>query len=475
MTKETSEILAAKKAILSQPANISSYLTLASLFKDQGEKTRFVRTHKVAAERQVKNSELLLKAGTSKIGAEKFNEAIILFKKSARTNSHSLAWFYLGVCLFAQGEYSQSLKMYKFSIQHIPDHVATLMNIGVLLQLNNNPRKAKHCYKLALEIEPNNAGLHYNTATALLSSGEYPSGWKHFRWRFKNPSTSAIHALPRGKEWKGENLEPGNRLGIISEQGLGDTIQFIRYCTALRARGISIQTFIQKPLVGLVRESGLDPECQENTIAENSEIDTWIPLLSIPEILEVTPSNPIISSPYITTRKDLIAKWRNRLNKSNKFKVGIKWQGFQGNERLYNQSIGRSLPLSKFKTLADNFDIEFISLQKDEGSEQISACGFDKKFTPHLKTIEKERCMIETAAIIKSCDLILTCDSVIAHLAGALGAPTWILLNSCPEWRWGDKGNTTFWYPSAKLFRQKEQGNWNGVIQDVADCLAKHI
>ena len=405
---------------------------------------------------------------------EKFNEAIILFTKSARTNNQSLAWFYLGVCLFALGEYSQSLKMYYFSIQHLPDHVGTLMNIGVLLQLNNKPRKAKHSYKLALDIEPNNAGLHYNTATALLSSGEYPSGWKHFRWRLQNPSTSAIHALPHGKEWKGENLEPGQRIGIISEQGLGDTIQFIRYCATLRARGISIQTFIQKSLVSLIRESGLDPECQENTVAENSEIDTWIPLLSIPEILGVTPKNPIICSPYITTRKDLITKWSNRFNKSNKLKVGIKWQGFQGNERLYNQSIGRSFPLSKFKVLADNFNIEFISLQKDEGSEQISTCGFDEKFTSHLKIIEEKKCMLETAAIIKSCDLILTCDSVIAHLAGALGAPTWVLLNSCPEWRWGDKGNTTFWYPTAKLFRQKEQ-NWNTVIEDVANSLTKHI
>ncbi len=475
MKKENSEILATKKAILREPINTNNYIKLATLFKSQGKKTHFFRSYKIATERQAKNAELLLKAGISEMEVEKFNEALILFTKSARTNNQSLAWFHLGICLFALGEYSQSLRMYRLSIQHLPGHVGTLMNIGVLLQLNNKPRKAARSYEIALTFEPDNAGLHYNKATALLSSGQYLSGWKHFRWRFENPSTSAIHALPHGNKWKGENLEPGQRLGIISEQGLGDTIQFIRYCATLRARGISIKTFIQKSLVSLVRESGLDPECQENTIAENSEIDTWIPLLSIPEILGVTPNNPIISSSYITTRKDLITKWCNRFSKSNKFKVGIKWQGFQGNERLYNQSIGRSIPLSKFKALADNFEIEFISLQKDEGSEQISTCGFDKKFTPLLKCTEKERCMLETAAIIASCDLILTCDSVIAHLAGALGAPTWVLLNSCPEWRWGDKGNTTFWYPTAKLFRQKEQGDWSRVIQDVANSLSKHI
>ena len=470
------QIQLAKISILQQPSSAKAYLQLAALFKKENQKDSYFYSHKFAKDNNPEDLKILIAAGIAGVEAEKFNEAKSLFQEAAKKEDKNyLAWFYLGLCLFAQKKYAKSLQMFYLSTQLNPIHLGTLTNIGVLFQLNNLPHKAACCYKIALQIEPKNAGLNYNLATALLSSGQYVEGWKHFRWRFQNPSTSAIHALPSGKEWRGEKLKIGQRVGVISEQGLGDTIQFIRYCKTLKERGMPIQCFIQKPLVDLVRESGIDAECQQNTNAESSDIDTWIPLMSIPEILGVTPNNPIISSTYIKTREDLINKWSNQLNSPDKLTIGIKWQGFQGNERLFNQSIGRSLPLSKFKLIADNFNVEFVSLQKDEGSEQISNCGFEEKFTPHLQSVEEERCMLETAAIIMSCDLILTCDSVIAHLSGALGAPTWLLLNSCPEWRWGHAGKTTFWYPNTRLFRQKNQGNWDDVVQNIAKEMTHFI
>ena len=198
----------------------------------------------------------------------------------------------------------------------------------------------------------------------------------------------------------------------------------------------------------------------------------WVPLLSIPKYLDVNPSNPIITEPYISVSDALINKWKNILANEQKPIIAINWQGNPDTEK--NNLKGRSIPLETFSKLCD-LDIKLLSLQKGFGAEQFENCSFKNKFVACQKQIDSTWDFLENAAIIANCDLVITCDTSIAHLTGAMGKKVWLLLRDIPFWTWGMNSKTTFWYPSMKLFRQQERHNWHKVIENVAIELGQEI
>ena len=217
----------------------------------------------------------------------------------------------------------------------------------------------------------------------------------------------------------------------------------------------------------MIKESNIHPNPltpeQAITISEGQ----WIPLLSILQYLKVSPVNPISNQPYIFTKDEYIEKWKNSLSKEKKIIIGINWQGNPNSEK--NSQKGRSLPLETFSILSENKNIKFVSLQKGFGAEQLVQCSFKNRFVECQEEVNETWDFIENAAIIRNCDLIITSDTSIAHLAGGLGNLTWLLLKDGSEWRWGMHSHTTFWYPSMRLFRQKERGNWKEVMRRVSN------
>ena len=182
---------------------------------------------------------------------------------------------------------------------------------------------------------------------------------------------------------------------------------------------------------------------------------------------------PIITQPYIKTTEELNTKWKEILSTENRPIIGINWQGNPSHEK--GSSVGRSLPLETFAPIAQLTNVKFLSLQKGFVIEKLETCSFKDRFVRCQNQINKTWDFLETAAIIANCDLVITSDTSVAHLAGGMGKNTWMLLKRIPEWRWGLRGDTTFWYPTMRLFRKRERGNWNELMEEVTEALQKHF
>ena len=245
----------------------------------------------------------------------------------------------------------------------------------------------------------------------------------------------------------------------------------MRYIPYLRNQGFKVSFCVQEKLHSLIQASGIDqnplkPE-QSETISEGR----WSPLLSLPKYLQVEPNNPLISEPYIFATKELKKKWKNILSIEKRPIIGINWQG---NPNIEKGGLrGRSLPLETFSTLAKNNKFKLLSLQKGFGSEQLEKCSFKSEFIECQAKIDDTWDLLDYAAIIENCDLIITSDTYIAHLAGGMGKTTWLLLHYLSDWRWGMEPETTFWYPSMKLFRQKQRNDWQEPMERISNILTK--
>ena len=339
-------------------------------------------------------------------------------------------------------------------------------NLGNLLKEQGDLNAAIESFKTAMELKSDFWDAAFNLSITMLLKEDYTNGWQKYESRRKREGGSGkLHASPKSKEWDGEPLQENTQLLLVSEQGYGDTLQFMRYAQALKQQGIHTSLCAQTKLHSLIQASGIDaspltPD-QANLVTDGQ----WIPLLSLPKHLGVGPDNPIITEPYIHTTDELSTKWRTILSAEQRPIIGINWQG---NPAAENTELrGRSLPLETFAPIAQLKSITMLSLQKGFGSEQLENCSFKDRFVSCQDQINDTWDFLETAAIIANCDLIITSDTSVAHLAGGMGKPTWLLLKKIPEWRWGLESDSTFWYPSMRLFRQKESGNWDEVMERV--------
>ena len=355
------------------------------------------------------------------------------------------------------------------AIELNPEFVEAYSNLGFILINLGKLQEAESLQLKAIELNPQHAEAHSNLAYIQLLNGDYGSGLENYEFRFKMKEPVFIHGQTRLKRIDSEKIQRGEKLIVVSEQGLGDTFLFMRYVPFLRKLGLDVSFSAQKKLHTLIKSSGIEKKPltpdQVNEVTEGK----WIPLLSLPRYLKIRPENPIISEPYISSTDQLTKKWKNILSTEKRPIVAINWQGNPNMEKRSYQ--GRSIPLEQFSYLTNNNEIKLLSLQKGFGSEQLDHCSFRKKFVQCQPQIDSTWDFLENAAIIENCDLVITCDTSIAHLAGGIGKKVWLLLKDIPYWTWGLKGESTFWYPSMRLFRQKERQNWQEVMQRVSNEL----
>jgi len=358
------------------------------------------------------------------------------------------------------------------TIELNPNFAEAYSNLGNILMRLGRLQEAEIPYKKAIALNPDYAQGHYNLSHLELLIGDYQSGLENYEFRFKKKKQPAItHGNTKLKRLNNQPLQTGEKLLVISEQGFGDTLHFMRYIPYLRQQGIDVSFCAQTQLHSLIKASGIDtnpltPE-QASLVSEG----LWIPLLSVPRYLKVRPDNPIISNPYIYSTDELNKKWREILSPEKRPIIGINWQGNPNAEKA--SAKGRSLPLETFSTLAKHHNFNFLSLQKGFGSEQLEHCSFKNQFVQCQPQINSTWDFLENAAIIENCDLIITSDTSIAHLAGGMGKSTWVLLKHVPGWRWGIESENTFWYPSIRLFRQQTRQNWHEVMNRVDEQLKK--
>ncbi len=317
-----------------------------------------------------------------------------------------------------------------------------------------------------LELKPDYAQAHLNRALVLLLQGKWEQGWPDYEYRQKADRITASRCeIPR---WNGEPLD-AKTIVLRCEQGLGDTIQFARYAALLKERGATVALQCQKALLPLMQTCPL----VDQLIAASDVLppfDFQAPLLSLPRLLKTDVQNIPAAASYLHAAPALVEHWRQRLGDLDGFKVGIHWQG----NRSFRSDRYRSFPLRSFAPLAEIGQVRLVSLQKGDGIEQIADAGFTVlNLADELD--ETSGPFMDTAAVMMNLDLVITSDTSVAHLAGALGVPVWVVLPLVPDWRWLLDRDDSPWYPTMRLFRQSRLQDWTGVFQRIHAALSEQL
>jgi tetratricopeptide (TPR) repeat protein len=341
----------------------------------------------------------------------------------------------------------EALKVYNRLLQLNPQHSEAHNNRGNVLLALGDASGAAAAYGDAIAAHPEHVDAHLNLGIAQLLLGQFAEGWRGYEWRLRKKSSAAqSFSAPL---WNGSDVGAA-RILIHAEQGFGDTVQFARYAPMVKARCGFLIFQCQPALVRTLSSvQGIDQVIASGT--EAPPFDYHVPLLSLPGILGTDEDSIPASTPYISTPESLMTRWRNRIPASTDLKVGLVWAGNPGHMNDRN----RSIPSEEFSPLLGIAGIRFYSLHKDSALANADCVGLE--FTDFA----------DTAAAIASLDLVISVDTSVAHLAGAMGKPIWTLLPFMADWRWMLARTDSPWYPSMRLFRQTEPKNWRSVIEEV--------
>ena len=367
----------------------------------------------------------------------------------------------LGQRLIAQG------------LRQVPEQGVAWFNLGLALHQRRQIPAAIRAYRHALSSHhPPVAEATTNLAQDLLLNGQFQEGWQHYEHRFSQPSSRAFstYISNYGPAWQGfSDPRPCDTLVLIAEQGLGDTLQFCRLIPPLQERGICTTLFCPEPLAPLLRASSAIGSISL-VLGEQGKGVRWCPLLSVPHRLDLSHATIPAASGYLTPETERVVGWGQRLKRRPGHRlIALHWQGNPKFERrLYSR--GRSMPFDAWLGLAQIPGVEFLSIQKGAGSEQLRTDA-GLPFVAGQAAFDASFDFRDTAAALANCDLLLSADSSVVHLAGAMGLPTWVALSYVPEWRWGLNGEHTPWYASARLFRQPRPGDWPSVVAAMAAAL----
>ena len=361
-----------------------------------------------------------------------------------------------GITLHALKRYDEALANHDRALSLRPDYAEALNSRGNALLELKRLEEALASYDKAIALKPDHADSLTNRALCRLLVGRYIEGWSDFEWRWD--ATDWPSKRPEFANWHGEDLAE-RRLLVFSEQGLGDTIQFARYLPLLARNRCQITFLTNSKLARLLRPltSGIKVI---STLGTERKFDFQCALLSLPHRLGTDLASIPNSVPYLRAEEALIARWRERIGERG-FKIGIAWQG--NPQGKVDQ--GRSIPLAEYFALARVPGIRLISLQKQHGLDQVGELPGDVTIETLGEDFDKgPDAFIDTAAVMENLDLIITSDTSIAHLAGALGRSTWVALKYVPDWRWLLDREDSPWYPTMRLFRQSARDNWQPVF-----------
>ena len=399
---------------------------------------------------------------------KRFEEALASYDNAiALKPDYAAAFNNQGLVLQELKRFDEALASADKAIILKPDYAEAFNSRGLVLQKLKRFEEALASYEHALKVRPDYTEAHWNEALLRLLTGDFIPGWVKHEWRWKNKSLALIKRNFSQPLWLGADAIDGKVILLYSEQGFGDTIQFSRYVPLVAARGASVILEVERPL----RELMTTLTGATQTISKGNplpDFDYHCPLLSLPLAfgtrLETVPS----ASPYLRVPTQALQHWTTRLGPSDRPRIGICWAG----RSTFKEDQNRSIGLSPMLPLLSNADVQFFSLQKDLRAGDAEILSSHRQITHLGKDIGT---FSDTAAIISLMDLVISSDTSIVHLAGALGKPIWILLQFVPDWRWLLDRDDSPWYPTARLFRQDETRNWNAVIARVQTALHEHV
>jgi tetratricopeptide (TPR) repeat protein len=365
------------------------------------------------------------------------------------------------------GRLEESLQSYEVVLKLTNENSNDLKNVGDLLYELGRVQEALKLYDQAISIAPEDLRLSWNKALALIMLGRYEEGWLLYEIRLQHPDMQ-IHFPKFSKPlWRGEFEMKNKTLLVYSEQGLGDTIQFARYLESLVKMGIKVVFLVPRVLLNLLRSLGLPVVLVERESNSLPDFDAHCPLLSLPYVFKTTLQTIPNKNRYLRADSTKISFWQKKLGPTDKRRIGVVWAGSPG----HNNDMNRSIGLNQFKELFTSHH-EWHSLQVEYREGDLSTLEMYQNVYSYHDQLND---FSDTAALIEMMDLIITVDTSVAHLAGAMGKNVWILLPYAPDYRWTLKQTDCPWYSSAKLFRQKQAGDWGGVINDISKKLMEKL
>jgi tetratricopeptide (TPR) repeat protein len=465
------------EALRLRPAYPEAHNNVGNVLLEDGRPVEALACFREALRLKPDFAEAHNNVGSVCLVQEKFAEAIVCCQEALRIRPHfAEAYNNLGNAFKEQNRLEEAVESYQHALRLQADYPEVLSNLAVSLAGLERFDEAMVRYEESLRIMtkypkiflPSDfAEVHWNRSLGWLLIGDFQHGWPEYEWRWHKKDLSP-RSFPQPL-WDGSPLE-GKTILLHAEQGLGDTIQFIRYVPRVRERGGRVLVECQPALLQLLA----DFPGVERLIGRGSplpQFDVHAPLLSLPGIFQTDLANMPAEVPYLHAERERIALWNERLGQVPGVKIGIGWQGnpkFKGDRN-------RSVPLAHFAPLADVEGVRLVSLQKGVGREQLTALAGRFHVSEPGAGLDADGAFLDTAAVLGNLDLVIASDSAIVHLAGALAVPTWVPLPRVPDWRWFLGRSDSPWYPTMRLFRQEKRGEWAAVFERMASALKEFV
>jgi Tfp pilus assembly protein PilF len=398
---------------------------------------------------------------------ERHDDALIYFKRALIAAPNNVSTLLnCGTSQYQLNRLTEALASFDRVLALEPKNVNALYNrANVLCELRHFD-DAFAAFAATLAQDPAHAGAHWNEGLARLLLGDFAAGWKKYEWRWQTENQKHQRRNFTQPLWLGNEALAGKIILVHAEQGFGDTLQFVRYLPELVEQGakvvLEVQSSLCSLLAGVKGASHVLPKG-----AALPPFDVHCPMMSLPLALKTTLDSIPSDVPYLAAPEDRRRLWQDRLPPKQGRRIAFAWAG----SATHKRDLARSIPLTKLQTLfGDNKAIEWLGVQRDlrEGDAEIlGSHSHVRHLGPQLNDFA------DTAAVLSLADLVITVDTAIAHLAGALGRPVWVLLPYSPDFRWLLEREDSPWYPSARLFRQPSMADWDSVITRVQESIAK--
>ena len=381
------------------------------------------------------------------------------YKKAIAVNpDYAEAHSNLGNTLAELGRLDEAETSLRQAIALRPDSAEAHISLGFTLQELGRFGEAETSYRQTIALQPDYAEAYYNLGATHLMQGNMGKGFHFYEWRLKLKQPTEAPARSH-LMWDGEKSLSGKHFVIYEEQALGDIIQFCRYLPLLEQKG-AVVTFKVKSILHALLQTMDSNTSLVTSLPEENQIDFETPLVSLPLLLNTTLETIPATNPYLFADQERIQTWGERFS-LDRFKIGICWQG-----STWKNAVGRSFPVSLFEGISRIPNVELISLHKGEGEAQMAGIEFDVTTLGHDFDAGQDA-FLDTAAVMMNCNLIITACTSVAHLAGAIGRPTWVALKQTPDWRWMLDRPDSPWYPTITLYRQESRGDWVDVFETI--------
>ena len=451
-----------EKVLAKQPTNFDALHLSGLIAAESRNPTLAVELIGKAIEVNPNNPEAHYNRGNSLKELKRVEDAIASYDEAiAIKPDHADAYSQRGVALKALNRVEEAIASYDKAIAIKPDFAVAYSNRGNALKALNRVEEAISSYDMAIAIKPDFAKAYWNKSLAFLGAGEFAQGWELYEWRWKKEDTGKNKRNFLQPLWLGAEDIAGKTILLHAEQGLGDTIQFCRYAKLVKALGARVILEVPKALLGLLSGlEGVDELIEKGKVLP--AFDYHCPLLSLPLAFKTDLTNIPSPQPYLAAAPQKCEEWAQRLGVKDKRRVGLAWSG----GTIHINDNNRSLTLKQLLPHLPDC-CEYVSLQKEvrEVDLQVLEASGIRHYEQELKDFT------DTAALCELMDLVISVDTSVAHLAGAIGKTTWVLLPYAPDWRWLLDRDDSPWYESVKLYRQDESGTWDTLLRRVGGDL----